>query len=74
MQGGKKLDYQSLVMALLASFRHKNDHLAEFVNILLSYEEFHTASDNNLIRNIYDADHKFQLFEKPDGIRLVSAV
>ena len=59
---GKKLEYESMVKALLASLRHKNYHLAEIVDVLLNDEEFHTTHKNELIRQIYDYDEKFRLF------------
>ena len=74
MKTGKKLDYNQLVQALLASLRHKNQHLASIVDVLLNYEDFHTTQDSMLLRNIYEADQKNRLFQDPDGIRLVSAI
>ena len=47
MSRGKKLEYESFIVAFLHSLQHR-DHLKELVDILLNYEEFHSQTYWNL--------------------------
>ena len=73
MTKGKKLDYETFMVAFTSSLQHK-DYLPELVDTLLNYEQFHTAKSYNSLHDVLKAAHKAKLYESPDGLRLIKAI
>ena len=62
MQLGKKLDFESFLIAFTHSLQHK-DYLSDLVDVLFSYEQFYTSHSYIISSDILKACMTNRLYE-----------
>ena len=73
MKLGKKLDYESFLVALMNSLQHK-DYLKELVDTLFRYEQFHVSNHYKLTFDMLVALMDQRLYEHEQGRRLIKTI
>ena len=73
MNEGKKLDFETFLIAMVNSLKHK-EHTKELVDTLFNFEMFYSAEYSNLMATILEAVMKEGLYDEEQGKRLISAI
>ena len=73
MQEGKKLDFETFIVAFMHSLHHR-DKLKELVDALLNFEVFISSQDMSLSFKILEKAQEMKLYEHEEGQRLIKAI
>ena len=73
MADGKKIDFETFLIAFLHSLKHK-EHLEQLIDTLLNFEVFFSSNYFNQIYTILEAIMEERLYEHEQGIRLIKAI